>query len=220
MNKPKVMIAVPCMEKIDYETVMCLMKLPAGTTKADVHARFISGSLIYDARNTFCMDAVKEKFDYIMFIDSDMLFPANVIDRLIDLNADIATAVYYGRTGNYAPQVYTEMLPTTEQRLETVSQRPDNVDGVFEIKACGMACCLVSVGLIKEMFARNINPFEPFGHLGEDFSFCVRAYDLGAEIVADGTIPIYHKGIAYYGKEHWVKDPNEVNQKNETNERI
>ena len=205
--KPKVMVAVPCMEKIDWETVLALFNLPRGTKNAEVHFVPHSGSLVYNARNIFCNTAVQEDYDYIMFIDSDMIFPANVIDKLLALDADVATAVCYGRAGNHNPQVYVEMQPATKDNPNTVSRRPDSVEGVFEIRACGMACCLVGVGLIKEMQSRGINPFEPFGNLGEDFSFCVRAQALGAEMYADGTIPIYHKGVAYYGKEHWVKDP-------------
>lgn len=206
MEKPKVMVAVPCMEKIDWETVTALLNLPAGTKNAELHMRTKNGSLIYDARNDFCTQAVREKFDYIMFIDSDMIFPSNIIDKLLALDADIATAVCYSRQGKHNPQVYTQMLPSDDEHPFTRSTRATDVEGVFEIKACGMACALVSVGLIREMFNRNINPFEPFGHLGEDFSFCVRANELGAEIVADGSIPILHKGVAYYGKDEWVRE--------------
>lgn len=204
MNKPKVLVAVPCMATIPYETVVALMNIKSD--RAELHLEFISGSLVYDSRNEFCSMAVKGNYDYIMFIDSDMVFPGNIIDRLMALDADIATAVCYGKVEPHNPQVYTEMKPTTWYRKKTISQRPASMDGVFKIKACGMACCLVSVGLVKEMFRRNINPFEPFGHLGEDFAFCVRAHKLGAVMLADGSINIGHIGREIFTKEHWRKD--------------
>ena len=202
--KPKVMSAVPNMGHIHHLTVNSLFALPS-VTEAELHYESIAGSLIYDARNEFCSMAVKGNYDYVMFIDSDMVFPANVINKLIALNADVATAVCYGRIGQHNPQVYTEMKPTTWYRKETASKRPKSVDGIFKIKACGMACCLVSVGLIREMFRRNINPFEPFGHLGEDFSFCVRAHKMGAVMLADGSIPIGHVGESVFTKADWVQ---------------
>ena len=204
-RKPKVMVAVPCMKEINYRTVRSLFALPR-VTNAELHYESIEGSLVYIARNDFCEMAVTQGYDYIMFIDSDMVFPSNVINKLIALDADVATAVCYGRTGNHAPQVYSEMKPATWFRKNPISKRCDNVDGIFEIKGCGMACCLIGVGLIREMLKRNIRPFEPFNGLGEDFAFCVRARKLGAVMLADGSIPIGHIGEAIYTKEDWVKD--------------
>lgn len=204
MKKPRVYVAVPCMKEIPFETVFALTHLTSEL--ADMELDFIEGSLVYDARNEFCRRAVQNGFDYIMFIDSDMVFPAKVVDRLLRHDADIVTAVCYGRTGKHEPQVYKEMKPSTWYRKYVIVDRCTDVDGVFSIKACGMACCLIKTDLIKKMFNRNMNPFDPFGHLGEDFSFCVRARRFKAKMIADGTITIGHVGKEVFTKEDWVKE--------------
>lgn len=202
--KPKVMVAVPCMKELPFETVYALLHLRSEV--ADLELDFIEGSLVYDARNEFCRRAVQNGFDYIMFIDSDMVFPLKVVDKLLALNADVATAVCYGRTGKHEPQVYKEMKPSTWYRKYVIVDRCTDVEGVFPIKACGMACCLIKTSLIKKMYKHNWNPFDPFGHLGEDFSFCARARRLKAKILADGSMTIGHIGVKAFTKEDWERD--------------
>lgn len=204
MKKAKVMVAVPCMDYIHYLTAISLGGLP-NATDAEVHLRYKSGSLVYIARNAFCEEAVNGGFTHLLFIDSDMVFPPKTLQYLLNHDKDIATAVCYARSGNHEPQVYTEMKPATEtENFHYV--RAENVDGVFPIEACGMAVCLIKTDLIRKMLEDNVNPFEPFGCLGEDFSFCVRAREYGAEIVADGTFPIGHVGSAIFTKEDWIKE--------------
>ena len=203
MGKPKIMVAVPCMETIPYQTVVSLMALQAD---AELHLEFISGSLVYDARNQFCEKAVNEGYDYLMFIDSDMTFPANTITTLLRHDADIATAVCYGRIGTHSPQVYVDMKPKGLFRKEPLCKRAENINGVFPIKACGMACCLIKTNVIRKAIKKYGYPFEPFGGLGEDFAFCYRINKLGAWMVADASIPIGHIGVTEYTAKDWVKD--------------
>ena len=43
---------------------------------------FILNSLIYDARNKFCQQAIEGEFDYILWLDSDMVFPSYVLRQI------------------------------------------------------------------------------------------------------------------------------------------
>jgi len=202
--KPKILVGIPCMEKVCSLTDISVGNLP-NATDAEIHLRYGDGSLVYVSRNALCQEAVEGDYTHLFFVDSDMVFPPKTLTWLLAHDKDIATAVCYARGGNHEPQVYTDMKPATKKR-GAVAVRATDVDGVFPIKACGMAVCLIKVDLIRKMFENGINPFEPFGGMGEDFSFCVRAQKLGASMIADGTFPIGHIGTYIYTKKDWIRD--------------
>lgn len=47
------------------------------------------------ARNSLVKMALETNPDYLLFIDSDMLMPADALDRLISLDKDIVSALYF-----------------------------------------------------------------------------------------------------------------------------
>lgn len=197
----KILIGMPTLGTIPVKTVASLLALdrPAGT-----EIGFVSNSLVYDARNELCQRAVNGGFDYLFFIDSDMIFPADTLTKLLALNTDIATAVCYARKGRHAPCVYKKLCKRSwlhESAAEPCSEIPN---GLFEAAGCGMAVCLITAEVVKKMCKKYKNtPFEPFGNMGEDLAFCYRARKLGYRIKADGSIPIGHIGEAIITKEDY-----------------
>ncbi len=194
----KILVGMPTLGTIPVKTVASLFALdrPAGT-----EIGFVSNSLVYDARNELCQRAVNGNFDYLFFIDSDMIFPPDTLTKLMALDTDIATAVCYARKGKHEPCVYHKVVKRNlfhDSEAEHVKQIPD---GVFEVDGCGMAVCLIKIDVIKRLVKKcKGTPFEPFGNMGEDLAFCYRARKLGFEIKADATIDIGHIGEAIITK--------------------
>lgn len=199
----KILIGMPTLGEIPIKTVASLFALdrPAGTEIGFTH-----NSLVYDARNEFCQRAVNGGFDYLFFIDSDMIFPPDTLTKLLALNTDIATAVCYARKGNHAPCVYNRVVKRNlfhDSEAEHVKQIPD---GVFEVAGCGMAVCLIKADVLKRLVKKyKGTPFEPFGNMGEDLAFCYRARKLGYRLKADSTIPIGHIGETVITREDYKR---------------
>ena len=103
----KTLIAIPCMDMIHADFVRALLSLEIF---GEVQYTFAQSSLIYDARNQLAEIAVKGGFDRVLWLDSDMQFPASTFRRLhehLDLGAEIRcdSSLTLGHVGL---MIYTE----------------------------------------------------------------------------------------------------------------
>ena len=58
-------------------------------TKHELNFYTAMGTLIFDQRNSIVETAIKDRCDYVMFIDGDMRFPKDALTRLLKHNKDI-----------------------------------------------------------------------------------------------------------------------------------
>ena len=201
----KTLIAIPCMDMIHADFVRALLSLEIS---GEVQYTFAQSSLIYDARNQLAEIAVKGGFDRVLWLDSDMQFPASTFRRLhehLDLGAEMVTGLYFGRRPPFAPVVYRDIRFENrgERFLTPVAESYDDypVGDVFPVAACGFGCCMMSADLIRRVSERYGPPFSPASGLGEDLSFCARVRDLGAEIRCDSSLTLGHVGLMIYTEE-------------------
>ena len=75
----RTMIAVPCMDMVHtfFFTSMLSMRKPEGTELA-----VASCSLIYEARHNLAVKAINDGFDRVLWMDSDMNFGPDLMERL------------------------------------------------------------------------------------------------------------------------------------------
>jgi predicted O-methyltransferase YrrM len=170
------------------------------------------GALIDTARNRIFRKAQKENADYLLFIDSDMVFPADALQKLIALDKDIATGVYFSRKSPHRPILYewTGKDTGVHRNYVEIPEEP------FRVDSCGGGFLLISKKVLDEWtterYKKHGRPFTRIlrddgetgaDHLGEDTSFCLRCKELGYEIWADPTIDLGHKGSITVGAGHW-----------------
>lgn len=196
----KILIGIPCMDKIPIETIASLQALKKTD---DCEIQYVSNSLVYDARNQLAQEAMSRGFDYLLFIDSDMVFPADVLTRLIADKKDIVSGVYYARKGNHFPVIFSKVRPKTLFRKQIAEKFFTVPEGIFEIKGCGMGMCLIKVSALRKIFDRYKEPFRPLKLLGEDLSFCYRATKRGFKIYADANVELGHVGTKIYGRKDY-----------------
>lgn len=167
-------------------------------------------SLVYDARNQLAKKAVEEGYDRIMWIDTDMTFEPDILEKLsadMDEGLDYVAALFYGRKRPFWPCIYSE---TGYRELEDKTFLPYATkikdyprDQLFEVEASGAGAFMVSVDLVKRISERFGLPFSPIIGFGEDLSFCRRAKELGSKLYCDSRIKVGHIGTiiideAYY----------------------
>ena len=96
------MIAIPCMDTMPTLFVSSLVlmdKMP------ETEMAFAVSSLIYDARNTIAASAVRNNFDRLLWIDSDMKFDRDMMKRMaqrMDEGYRFVTGVYCMRKPPYS----------------------------------------------------------------------------------------------------------------------
>lgn len=198
----KTMIAIPCMDMVHTEFARSLLDLrkPEGT-----RACFKQDSLIYDSRNLLTITAIENGFDRILWLDSDMTFPPDTLERLsadMDKGYDLVTAVYVKRHFPIQPVLYsTVTAPTLDGSvIKNNVVQFDNVpdDAIIPIEGCGFGCVMTSVSFLKRLWDEHGPIFSPFPWAGEDISFCLRAKLSGGRMVCDTSIRCGHIGMLTY----------------------
>lgn len=198
----KIVIAVPCMDQVPAQFAQCLATLQ----KVDqCVVAFQIGSLIYAARNDLAGIAIQQEADYILWLDSDMVFGSDILIRMLkDLQSgagDIITGLYFRRVAPFTPVIYDKMEQTEQGTIYTeFNEIPDEL---FEVGGCGFGCVLMPTSICMDMLAKYDTCFNPIGGTGEDLAFCIRAKELGYKIVCDPSIYLGHVGHHVITRNFW-----------------
>ena len=198
----KTMVAIPCMDTVQTEFADSLLKLrPVGMM---MHA-FMPCSLIYKSRNDLGQIAIREKADYVLWLDSDMVFPTELlVDLMADLKdgKDIVSAVCHMRRPPFRPVFYKKLrqgLTPDENEYENYDDYP--TDGPFQVEGCGFGCILMRTEVMQTVMDKYHELFAPLPGFGEDLSFCIRARGCGFDIWVDPKVQVGHKASTIVTKD-------------------
>ena len=200
----RTMIAVPCMDMVHtlFMASLISMRKPEGTEVA-----IASCSLVYQARHTLAMKALNEDFDRVLWLDSDMNFKPDLMERLsadLDGGMEFVSGVYFSRKNPVIPIVYDVCRQKQNDHgktvpwLESVKEIPD---GLFEIEGCGFGAVMMTTDLIRS--AGDL-PFYPTDGFGEDLTFCRKARAAGNKLYCDGRIEAEHIGTSIINRQTWM----------------
>lgn len=193
----KVLIAVPCMNQVPAEFADSLARTTAhGLKDHKIGQIFKIGSLIYTSRDDIAREAIESGADYVMWFDSDMIFPANILELLMrhmeDPEIDMVTGLYFRRVQPFTPVIFDKLEIDDEgvkwTNFEYIENEP------FQVGGCGFGCVLMPTDIFIDVQSKFGAMFTPIKGLGEDLSFCWRARQLGFKIWCDPTIPLGHVG--------------------------
>jgi len=191
----RTLIAIPCMDQVSasfFESMMYLQRTP------EDGLAIIKSSLIYDARNTLGQLAVSNKAEYIFWLDSDMVFESDLLERMFKAigDKDFISALYFKRRPPYEPCIFkvagfkqgegNEVIPIAETYTDYKK------DSVFEIEACGFGCVLMKTSMFLQIQETQGLPFSPVLGFGEDISFCIKAQEAGFKMYCDSSIKCDH----------------------------
>lgn len=185
----KTLIAIPCMDNVAAPFAHSLATMEK--TGECVISMNIS-SLIYDARNQLAAQALKAEADYILWLDSDMIVPPDVIPRMLkhmEDGKDFVSGIYFRRRAPFAPVLYSRI---DREGHADFNDYPE--DTVFEIAGAGFGCCMLRVSMLEDIALNFKDWFTPFNNYGEDLSFCLRALECGYKLYCDSTIKCGHVG--------------------------
>lgn len=193
----KVLIGIPSMDMVPAKFMMSLVALDKPEHTDFVN---ISESLIYDARDKIVQYAINGGYDYLFFLDSDIICESDTLTRLLNHKADIVSGLYFGRRENaHDPIAYELIAPKTIYRKASL-EPIQIIHNYAEVSGVGLGCCLIKVDVLKKMQRKNKNMFEPYRNLGEDVAWCYRARKKGYKIMLDSTVRIKHLGQKEYGR--------------------
>lgn len=199
----KTLIAVPCMDQVPSSFCQSVSTL---NRVDDCMIAFQVGSLVYESRAKLAQRALEMDADWMLWLDSDMVFNSDLLYRMLETatkeETDFVTGVYYRRVEPYAPTLFSK-LDCTEGAVtwENVQEIPDHP---FEVEGCGFGAVLLHTQVLFDVLAKfDGRMFQPIDGIGEDLSFCWRARQCGYKIIADPSLPLGHMGHVMITKAHW-----------------
>lgn len=188
-EQPRICVCIPVYDQVYayFADRLAKLFLRAGKLGFDIHLKIRSGSDLARNRNELVKDAIQLNATHTLWLDSDIIFPDNLIELFLAHNKDIVAGIYPTR---YIPINSTGFYSYSENSFDRV-HISKNGSKLFEIEACGMGCMLVSINTFKQ-----IKPpwFQFTPEHGEDIYFCKKTL---AKIYCDRDVSqqLQHVGI-------------------------
>lgn len=163
---------------------------------------FMEGTLIFDQRQKLAQAALDMGADYILWIDSDMRFPHDALERMVGHNLPIVAANYSTRRLPAFPTAYLD--PDGQHPIYT-----KRGDTHLELAAfAGMGFMLTHIDVFnripKPWFFIPYSPEYSGGYDGEDVFFCRRAAEHHIPTMVDHLVSqrVRHVGSFEYSIDH------------------
>lgn len=159
-------------------------------------------------KNFIIDKALQDNYDYLFFIDSDLVIHPDTIEHLVATEKDIISEIFWTRwkpEQDELPQVWISDFYTLNDAFIRQLRSP----GVYEVGGLG-ACTLISKRALQA--GVNFNKIYNLTFWGEDRHFCIRAGALGIHLYVDTLLPAYHifreselAGLEQYKKNNTLK---------------
>ena len=187
----KIVVGVSCGELFKVDTVRSILGVIKHTSH-EVDTVIQQGCWLHENRNLLSRYAVEKEASHILFVDSDMCFPDDTLDRLLEHDKEIVGANYFLRR---SPK-FSVVKFGNENNIMPASTTPQSL---FECFSVGGGLVLVKTWV----FAKLTKPLwyhdQYKGELmGEDVYFCRNAHRSGFRVWCDGTLKILHIGDYAY----------------------
>ena len=177
-----VAICVPVRDVVtaafSFSLAMLMKKCGEAGLKTTLH--MVMGSEIASQRQTLSTEALQTNCTHLLWLDSDMKFPTNILEALLSSKKDIIACNYSTRVKPYRPVAFTSDVDM-DARLE-------EKNGIHPVVAVGFGCMLIKRSVFEKMdlpyFSVGWN--EDYTSLtGEDLYFCQKARSNGFKIYID-----------------------------------
>jgi hypothetical protein len=147
----------------------------------------IDCTYIHQGRERAVEKALAKEADYLFFLDTDMVVPADTVSRMLAYHKPVIGVNYASRRSPFKSTV--KLLGLSEGEIPK--------DQLFECHAVGAGAMLINMDIFKSMkrpwFWFNYEPWT-----GEDVYFCEKARSLGFSIFCDSSIKVGHIGLTIY----------------------
>jgi hypothetical protein len=193
----KLSILVPTRDTVHSQFSYCLAQLYKITSELGIETFLFydSSTILLNQRERLIEQAKKVNSDYVLWIDSDMMFPSTTAVRLLEHNKDIVACNYTKRTKPLKTVAYTNLndwnswLPMEPQ------------DELVKVEGVGMGCMLMKL----DIFEKIQKPYFEFrykedtqDYFGEDFILLGKLREQGYDVYIDTVLSMDIKHLGIY----------------------
>jgi hypothetical protein len=176
------------------------MSFHTATTDDRVLLYTSHGTLIASQRMELARQALEEKADYLLWLDSDMRFPRETIGHLMLRDKPIVAANYATRRMPVKPVAMMD----NDGEIGRVYTAPDS-EGLQPVDYIGMGVMMVKREVFEKVEAPWFAiPYSTIGnhYIGEDVFFCRKAREAGYEVLVDHDLSHQVKHIGTFEYSH------------------
>lgn len=211
--RSRVMVAIPMYKHVAPDFVEALARLHLDFR----HVRTTQNLFVTIARTKLAEKALEEGYEYIFWLDDDMIIPPHTIPQLVQHNLDIVGALYHQKGGEYLPNIY--IYKTYNKR--TGWHDYNNIviweaDSLVEVDGCGFGALLTKTSVFRSIpkpWFRDVGG-------GEDFYFCRKAKKAGYKIYCDTSLQCGHLAVGAITTKHFYANKLALKFKEETGSQI
>ncbi len=199
----KIAIGVPCPELIPISFAKNLIEIITTTSKM----KGLESLVMIDAqgvrtdknRNTILKKVLDGGFDYILWLDADMIFPPDIILTYMDVSFDVIGCLYFKRRHPFMPIGYVKGdNPLRPFKILNPDEIPEH--SVLEVDGLGFGGMMVKLDVYRSMgddMWMNYDsgfhlPFENEHSLTHDLVFCRKAQEYGYKILLHSDVRPAH----------------------------
>jgi endogenous inhibitor of DNA gyrase (YacG/DUF329 family) len=188
-DAPRVAIAMPLFEHVSPVALLSFIRTVRGAAMRGVLAglHFTDGLIYDEARNTIVEEILSSRArpTHVLWIDSDMVLPANTLARLLAADREIVSGLYHSTRGTFQPAVFT---------LDPFAGLDADLAGMMRVDGFGLGCALVRTSVYEDMATvfgdRRWHVLSP--GVGEDVYFFRRCKQMGLEAWLDASLRCGH----------------------------
>jgi hypothetical protein len=193
----KLSILVPTRDTVHSQFSYCLAQLYKTTSELGIETFLFydSSTILLNQRERLLEQAKKVNSDYVLWIDSDMMFPSTTAVRLLEHNKDIVACNYTKRTKPLKTVAYTNLNDWDSW----VPMEPQ--DELVKVEGVGMGCMLMKL----DIFEKIQKPYFEFrykedtqDYFGEDFILLGKLREQGYDVYIDTVLSMDIKHLGIY----------------------
>jgi hypothetical protein len=193
----KLSILVPTRDMVHSHFSFSLVQLMKTMIDAgvDTYVFYDSSTILLNQRERLIEKAKEINSDYVLWLDSDMMFPSTIALRLLEHNKDIVACNYMRRSLPLKTVAYTDLNDWDSW----VPMSPQ--DELVEVQGIGMGCMLMKT----EVFNTLEKPYFEFRYkedtqdwYGEDFVLLHKLRNNNYKIYVDTLLSMDIKHVGTY----------------------
>lgn len=198
--KGSVSILVPVNDMVHSHFTYSLSNLIKLTTQIGIetHLFFDASTILINQREKLIEQALEVGSEWVLWLDSDMMFPPTTLTRLLNHDEDLVGC-------NYMKRAYPFKTTAFSDTKDWENWIPIQYGDLQDAEAVGLGCCLMKTSIFKKLK----KPYFEYTYQektgdwgGEDFTLFKKLKKEGFDLKIDMNLSneIYHIGTFAYGR--------------------
>lgn len=222
----KIAFGLPAPQEVPYQLISNILSLISYTKENVPNLETVSfmaqaGVRTDRNRNLILSKALEKSIDYIVWLDADMLYPADMVVKYLKWKFDVIGCLYFKRESPFDTVAFIKN-PRKNPNKPYASVHPPDLQEktVIEVDGLGFGGMMVNMKVYDKLgdkkwmkYGDNFHlPFEATNKLSHDLEFCKTAQEAGFKIHLHTGVKPGHIATRIVTEDDWysVRKPKEI----------